>query len=579
MKRGMVIGLALLGGCSADPCAGQAGACLSVMVEGGDTAARVDGLRMETRAGVLSASTLLSPTGGAEVDLPVTVAVVFDSLAESTQVGVAVTGLFQGASIGRGEGGILLAPGEHRSLRITLQSIVSSPDMSVDAGKGHDGSADDLGPPDLSQADLVSTWPLELTVFNLGGGSGTVTSNPPGLSCAGGTCVASFAAGTTVELSAAAGASYTVGGWGADCPPRSGAKCTLMMSAPRRTHVSFGPPANYVFVSSTTLATASFGAGGNAITVANNRCATLASAAGLPGTFKGWISTTTANARDQLGTSAGWLRPDGLPFANSTTDLLTQRRVFFPPLLDENGVPKPAAAVATGTGFDGTYDGANCIDWSNNLDFYSSGRPSSSLEWSNRGGSTCGSAHIYCFGTGRIANVVPAPMSGRKAFVSGAFSPSGGVGVADAKCQGDAANAGLPGSYKALLATSTSTALSRVSLDGPIWVRPDGVPLVLHASDLAANVLFAGLDRLADGSVVPATSIGWPAWTGADSLSVTGVLAQTCADWTTNTSGTGGITGSVGDTVASPGWLRTGGSFGLVSCGFAGTFRLYCVQE
>jgi hypothetical protein len=587
MMRSLITVLALLGGCSADPCAGQDGACLAVSVEGSAAVARVDGLRLETQAGPLAASTVLSPTGGGEVDLPVTVAVVFDALNTSTEIGIAVTGLLHGAEVGHGEGSTTLAPGEHRALTITLQAPGTAPDMSkndfaVDAGADGavvDAAVDrtDLWQPDLFSGDLAGTVPLEVTVFNLGGGSGTVTSNPPGLTCSAGTCVASFPVGTPVQLAASSAVS-TIGGWGGDCPARSGALCTVTMNGPRSTTVSFGPAANYVFVSSTTLATSTFGAGGNAVTVANTRCNTLASAAGLPGTFKAWISTSTSNAKDQLGTSAGWLRPDGLPFANTQSDLLTQRKVFFPPMLDENGAPTPAATVATGTTFNGTYDSVNCLDWSDS-DFYGGGKPTSSQTWSAYSGSTCGAAHIYCFGVGRSANVTPAPMSGRTAFASGAFLPGGGVNAADAKCASDASGASLPGTYKALLATTTSSALSRFNLQGPIWVRPDGVPLVLHAGDLVSNVLVAGLDQQADGSIVPPSSGGlyWPVWTGADSLSVESTLMQTCADWTIGNNTSGAIIGLLGDTVASPGWLKKLG--GLVSCGFNQAIRLYCLQE
>lgn len=55
-----------------------------------------------------------------------------------------------------------------------------------------------------------------LSVLLAGNGSGTVTSNPPGVNC-GTSCAANFATGTAVSLSASAASRSTFSGWAAPC--------------------------------------------------------------------------------------------------------------------------------------------------------------------------------------------------------------------------------------------------------------------------------------------------------------------------------------------------------------------------
>ena len=79
-----------------------------------------------------------------------------------------------------------------------------------------------------------TTFPL--TVSKTGAGSGTVTSNPAGISC-GVTCSAAFATGTMVTLTAAPAAGSTFTGWSGSCTG-TGA-CTVTMSAARAVTASF----------------------------------------------------------------------------------------------------------------------------------------------------------------------------------------------------------------------------------------------------------------------------------------------------------------------------------------------------
>ena len=75
-------------------------------------------------------------------------------------------------------------------------------------------------------------------------GTGTVTSSPAGIAC-GSACVATYADGTSVTLTAGAGRSSRFNGWSGDCSGRS--TCVLSMTANHSVRASFGklatPPA------------------------------------------------------------------------------------------------------------------------------------------------------------------------------------------------------------------------------------------------------------------------------------------------------------------------------------------------
>ena len=76
-----------------------------------------------------------------------------------------------------------------------------------------------------------------LTVTKAGAGTGTVTSSPAGISC-GGTCVATFANGTSVSLSERPGARSRFVGWSGDCSGRSA--CVLSMTTNHSVKATFG---------------------------------------------------------------------------------------------------------------------------------------------------------------------------------------------------------------------------------------------------------------------------------------------------------------------------------------------------
>jgi len=67
-----------------------------------------------------------------------------------------------------------------------------------------------------------------LSVSKIGSGSGTVTSSPSGISC-GYDCSETYAAGTTVTLTATAASGSIFGGWAGACA--GSGSCTVTMNA------------------------------------------------------------------------------------------------------------------------------------------------------------------------------------------------------------------------------------------------------------------------------------------------------------------------------------------------------------
>lgn len=344
------------------------------------------------------------------------------------------------------------------------------------------------------------------------------------------------------------------------------------------------PDFNRVFVTST-LQDGNLGglAGADAI------CAARAAGAGLPGSYVAWLSTSSVNAISRLGSARGFVRIDGKPFANSAADIVANR-VFNPIRLNESGVDvssgvSPGASnltVFTGTLDDGTVAmGATCNDFTDNSP-PTAGLPNARrgevsggpVTWTARQNSNCSTTRrLYCFQVDHTgADLVPAPTAGKIAFVSTkTFTPGPAVGIdgADALCAANATSAGLVGTYKALLATTTASAASRVTL-APLYVRPDGIPIASGSTIAAGGPLDSGIWQRADGSYVPAT--GDLAYTGAPSPSaVAPTLAASCDDWTSTTSTSAHIGA---DTFADPLWWALAQNGTCIS-----QLAVYCLQQ
>jgi hypothetical protein len=173
---------------------------------------------------------------------------------------------------------------------------------------------------------------------------------------------------------------------------------------------------------------------------------------------------------------------------------------------------------------------------------------------------------MYCLGIDHSVPVVPTVTLGRLAFLSGTWTPTGGVAGADTHCQTIANNRSLAGTFVALLATQTASAASRLTNGAP-WVRIDGLALAPTAFDVMNGTLSVPLNVDAGGGYVGDE----PVWTGVPSggtLSDNGI--ETCNDW----GDTAGFGASGSPVRTSSAWFYD--EMG-VSCTQAR--RLYCFQQ
>jgi hypothetical protein len=101
----------------------------------------------------------------------------------------------------------------------------------------------------------------------------------------------------------------------------------------------------------------------NGLAGADAICQTLASNAGLPGTFKAWLSTTTSSAASRLTHSTHPYRlVDGTVVANNWTDL-TDGSISVSIHETESGASLNPEFVWTNTNTDGSASAYDCLGW------------------------------------------------------------------------------------------------------------------------------------------------------------------------------------------------------------------------
>jgi hypothetical protein len=328
-------------------------------------------------------------------------------------------------------------------------------------------------------------------------------------------------------------------------------------------------PINIAFITSTRV-TADFGgvAGGDTI------CQTHAQNAGLPGTYRAWLASSAGSAPSRLGTARGWRRVDGLPIADTVASLVGDPRLFYL-FVNERGLRPNINDIWTGTRPDGSASPDTCSDWTSQTGWGSTGNGYlASAGWTAERRVECALAEsLYCFGVDHSNPVVaPArPNPSRIVFTSKPFSlTSAGIAAADAFCTAEAAGAGLPGMYRALLSPNSGEANARFepTAGGP-WVRVDGV--VPSTTPLASTTqsLRAALNVTSDGSYLTAGSV----WTGSLTPVDSGSATLNCNGFGSTSAAGSSVYGTAHH--GAEWWSPTPSA--TLPCNAMGV-RLYCLQ-
>jgi hypothetical protein len=305
---------------------------------------------------------------------------------------------------------------------------------------------------------------------------------------------------------------------------------------------------------------------------ADAHCMMQAQAAGLPGQFIALLSTSTVNAKDRIAGSRGWVRTDGVPLADLSTDFFLDGHLLVPFNVDATGGgPPPYSDVWTGTTNDGTYDAVNgaCSDWTSQVGMGEVGFHDRSIPFATTTSFyDCASpSHLYCLEVGHNAPVAPTRTNDRFAFMSTYTTSDIGLAGFDAQCQADATAAGLPGTYLAAVGTTTQTARSRFATNSP-WQRVDGTRVSKSGDAMFDGTRLVGfIDQKANGTALTDATYVIAVRTGGrpDVLPT-----ATCNDWTTTTGNfDGGTMNSVG---FDEFW-----GMALIPCNV--TVRTLCLQE
>ncbi len=381
--------------------------------------------------------------------------------------------------------------------------------------------------------------------FGLAGHSGSLISPDNVLSCYATSCPpVAYPDGSQIALSAVPDVGFSFIGWTDGPCHNTSPDCKFTLTNDVIVSATFGPRA-YMFVTSTTVVPGNLGG----LAGADEECKKHATVAGLPGTYRAWLSSSEGPASSRVG-NGGWVRVDGRPFARNIATLggSTNQVVYYPPRIDELGDDLGPGHLMVATGgniLPGEVVGA-CSDYTDPSGTLNAGdviAGSGTWAFSQVMTNGCSAAvRLYCFRSDLTGDITPLPLPGRHVFVTAsAWSPYVGIAKADGFCKAEASAAGLPSAntFIALLATSTASAASRLTPGGIPWKRVDDVFVFNGPSDLAGNRLLAPIDLVADGGLYS----GFSFWSGAASPNSVGTLAGSCQDWSTSSAGALGLHG------------------------------------
>ncbi len=388
-------------------------------------------------------------------------------------------------------------------------------------------------------------------------------------------CPVTVPTGSAVTITTMPSHPWAIPTWSNGCV---GNTCGVTVAADTSVTLTWAQSGNLMFVTANGSYTGALGG----LAGANSICDGAGTAAGLPGPFIAFLSSSTQPMSARLPSGdTRWVRPDGELIAASQAQLLNGQ-LSSPILLDENGAV--VATTNTASAWTGTFPGGSasantCTDWTSTATSGTPGIPTTTATSSiaaSFGGCTI-QHHLYCMQTGGRVVSVPPPIPADAVYMfTSHMVGTGGIGIAamDAACNNEAHAAALPGNYVALVSTSSVTALTRAVLYGTL-TRPDGWIIGRHSSTSSVLTFGQMVNTAAveaGRAWVPYTST-WNGMAGNASGS-----QQTCTNWTNSTSS---VTGSIGDptSVAQAGTLAGNWAWGGNSSGTCSTsYRWVCIQ-
>jgi uncharacterized repeat protein (TIGR02543 family) len=327
-----------------------------------------------------------------------------------------------------------------------------------------------------------------LTVMATGAGSGSVTSNPSGITC-GVDCTEVYTEGQTVVLTPTAGQGSTFAGW-SGCDSVSGNLCSVTMSTDKTVHPTFATATYSLTV------TVSPSAGGDVVSTTDNNinCGPTCIA------MYAFNATVSLTATARLGyVFSGWSGACAGSTACSVT--MTANKTVTASFTT---IPTFALTVmksGTGSGKvtsmpSGIDCGSDCNQtYNNNAMVVLTAVPAlgSTFDgWTGACTNTTGTCTVTMTQarsvTARFSTIPP-----NYAFVTSTKQTGnlGGLSGADAICQARADAASLAGKFRAFLSTSTVNAIDRFGTARG-WIRTDGKPFVDKLNDITtSHVLYA----------------------------------------------------------------------------------------
>jgi hypothetical protein len=415
-----------------------------------------------------------------------------------------------------------------------------------------------------------------LTVIQVG--TGQVSSPSPALTCDAGTCTGLFAPGAVqVEARTQNGSNSFFSGWSVgNCGAQQ--TCLLQLETSLEVTATFSQLQSNLIFASSTLHPATRGG----LAPYDAECNRLASAAGINDAdgqaFVAAMSDSTSSLRERLGGARGWVRLDGLPFADTLASLFDDDVIYYPAAFDELGRKVPAGDEAynsggglspnTGTLADGSASPDNCGDWSSDgaglLGTFAqiAAGPGRWIEFLSGDCSLAGLQRLVCMGRSRSAAITRPSSIGKRMWTVFDYSP--GSMTPDQRCQMERP-VGVTNAA-AFVAYRDRPAAAVLSSEAS-YVRPDGA-LVGSGADIARFEVLTAPWLRADGTFNP---VNEAVWSGAYAPDVVSEPDFDCNEWQSGSDTTSGYVGTYG--AGDRRWFFT---LATTACSFARA--MYCVE-